>query len=595
MSSRRRSPRSQRRGTRPPPACPATLPQVSKYVALFSSKGYAIGANFAQWLAHKLKATERQAHELIDHVEDLLAICGGRDYVFFLDAAVVERFSQLESLYGYLLEEADMGAEAGGKLRKAILTGFESVYCMAAVRSMAMISDAWLWPMLRAIEPGDDVHILDVCPVLWPRTCTWLEEAAADPQSAIDGTLSLRASLEAAGLRTTPRKPPTAGSKRRAERAATDLQRIRDTVDADAELRALVHEMLSAAFTAMASGVRNHAAEFMPGGTFCTGNLTAEIRKRLDGMPITSVGAETMFARVKRRAERGGVARHDTRMGVVLCDRDKTPAWARGEREAEALWRQAARGWRRGSGSRTMAQEDALKGAAKAPERDAKLAKKRKGKAAKAAELERVKGVGLAQAYSALKKMRNDELSDQLKIWKLVEKEAAVKKTTGTRTELVLALQPLILARFGACANDLEPGDDGLWGQGLRRRHTGGEGGGAQPGKKKQKRGKKWVVQGEWEWDSTAEFIIERVIDKMVADGKTEVPGRSGVPAGTVLYKVLWEGWPPELGIGVTWEEEEDIPCGEVDFVAQYEAAQEASEAGETEAMGSDAGSGDEL
>eukprot|EP00966_Prymnesium_polylepis_P073617 1708929-Prymnesium_polylepis.1 len=66
-----------------------------------------------------------------------------------------------------------------------------------------------------------------------------------------------------------------------------------------------------------------------------------------------------------------------------------------------------------------MAQEDALKGAAKAPERDAKLAKKRKGKAAKAAELERVKGVTIAQAYSALKKMRNDELSDQLKIWKL--------------------------------------------------------------------------------------------------------------------------------------------------------------------------------
>ena len=102
--------------------------------------------------------------ELIGHVEDLLAICGGRDYVFFLDAAVVERFSQLESLYGYLLEEADLGAEAGGKLRKAIITGFESVYCMSAVRSMAIIADAWLWPMLRAIEPGDEVHILDVCP-----------------------------------------------------------------------------------------------------------------------------------------------------------------------------------------------------------------------------------------------------------------------------------------------------------------------------------------------------------------------------------------------------------------------------------------------
>ena len=101
-------------------------------------------------------------------MQDLLAICGGRDYVFFLDAAVVERFSQLESLYGYLLEEADLGAEAGGKLRKAILTGFQSVYCMSAVRSMAVIADVWLWPMLRAIEPGPEVHILDVCPVSIP-------------------------------------------------------------------------------------------------------------------------------------------------------------------------------------------------------------------------------------------------------------------------------------------------------------------------------------------------------------------------------------------------------------------------------------------
>ncbi|KAL1502948.1 hypothetical protein AB1Y20_011019 [Prymnesium parvum] len=244
----------------------------------------------------------------------------------------------------------------------------------------------------------------------------------------------------------------------------------------------------------------------------------------------------------------------------------------------DALYRKAAQRWRAGSGSRTMKDEEALKGAAKAPEREAKLAKKRKGKAAKAAELERVKGVALAEKYSALKKMRNDELSDQLKIWKLVQKNTTVKKTTGMRTELVLALQPLILGKFGAGANDLEPGDDGLWGQGLRRRRAAGEGGG-----KRKKKGKNWVIQGEWEWDSTAEFIIERLVGKMVADGKTEVPGRTSIRAGTVLYKVLWEGWPEELA---TWEEEEDIPCGEVDFVAQYEAAQEVGEA--AAAAGSD-------
>ena len=423
--------------------------KVCKYVALFSSKGYAIGENFAQWLAHKLKTTEALAAKLIGHVEDLLAICGGRDYVFFLDAGVVERFAQLESLYGYLLEEADMGAEAGGKLRKAIITGFESVYCMAAVRSMAIISDAWLWPMLRAIEPGDDVHILDVCPVLWPRTVAWLEEAADNPQSAIDGTLSLRASFEAAKLRVTPRRTPGATVRKRSERAQLDLQRIRAAVDADAELKAEVHSMLADAFTAMADSVRNHAAEFMPGGSCCSANITPQLRERLDGVPLTSVSAETMFARVKRRAERGGIARHDTRMGAVVCERDRTVAWARGKGStADGLLQLARKRWRKGSGAQTMAGERQLKGAAKAPEREAKLAKKRAGRVKKVTQLERLKGLVVVDKYKALKALDNEDLSDQLKYHKLVEKKSGFKTTGLSGAAMRLQLQSLIFEKF---------------------------------------------------------------------------------------------------------------------------------------------------
>jgi len=555
------------------PAC-SLIYQVSKYVALFSSKGYAIGENFAQWLAQKMSTTERLAGELIAHVEDLLAICGGRDYVFFLDSAVVERFSQLESLYGYLLEEADMGAEAGGKLRKAILTGFESVYCMSAVRSMAVISDAWLWPMLRAIEPGDDVHILDVCPVLWPRVVAWLEEAAANPQSAIDDSLSLRASLEAAGLRTTPRREPSAAQRRRAVRAQADMQRIRAAIGADAELKALVHQMLTAAFTAMAAGVRNHASEFMPGGCCCSANVTPALRARLDGMPLTSVAAEAMFARVKRRAERGGIARHDTRMGGVLCERDGTVEWARQQKDADGLLRLAAKRWRSGSGKHTMEAERRLKGEEKAPEREAKLQKKRAGRVEKAAALERLKAVELVTKYSALTTMGNEQLSEQLKVYKKLEKKTGFK-TTGSGREMRLLLQSLLCEKFGAAANDLADGDSGVEGRGVRRRKVegGGKGGGKGKGKGKGSKRKKANVVSlhGWEWDADEEFDIDSLIGKMVADG-TDVPGREGeaIEAGTVLYKVLWEGFPPECA---TWEMEDDIPCGEVDFVEQYEAA----------------------
>ena len=66
----------------------------------------------------------------------------------------------------------------------------------------------------------------------------------------------------------------------------------------------------------------------------------------------------------------------------------------------------------------------------------------------------------------------------------------------------------------------------------------------------------------------------------MIADGETTVPGHEGRaphPKGTVLYKVQWEGFPPEIA---TWEEEDDyIPCGEEDFVCNYEAALEAEDA----------------
>ena len=72
--------------------------------------------------------------------------------------------------------------------------------------------------------------------------------------------------------------------------------------------------------------------------------------------------------------------------------------------------------------------------------------------AKKAAEAERVKGVQVLDKYSALKGLHNDELSDQLKYYKIVEGKKGFR-TTGSRAEMVATLQLFIFEKFGASAN----------------------------------------------------------------------------------------------------------------------------------------------
>ena len=171
-----------------------------------------------------------------------------------------------------------------------------------------------------------------------------------------------------------------------------------------------------------------------------------------------------MFARVKRRAERGSIARHDTRMGAVVCERDGTVAWARGKgtSAADGLLQLARKRWRKGSGAQTMAGERQLKGAAKAPEREAKLAKKRAGRVKKVTQLERLKGLVVVDKYKALKALDNEDLSDQLKYHKLVEKKSGFKTTGLSGAAMRLQLQSLIFEKFGAGANDLDDGNSGV-------------------------------------------------------------------------------------------------------------------------------------
>ena len=302
---------------------------------------------------------------------------------------------------------------------------------------------------------------------------------------------------------------------------------------------------------------------------------------------------------------RGGKQRHDTLSGAELCAMDKTVTWSRSDGvNTRGVWKLSKKRKRERSGKLKMQDLRELEGAAKAPEREAKLEKKRFGKRKKASELERLKGLVLVKKYKALKGLDNEDLADQLKYFKLVEKKSGFK-TTGTGPAMRLQLQSLIFEKFGAGVNDLEDGDSGVDKDGsattrkVRARKVQAEGGAtASKGKgggKKRKKANIVSLHG-WEWDADEEFTIECVIGKMVAEEGVEIPGR-GLPGwgkgdikpGELLYKVLWEGFPPELA---TWEEEEDVPCGEVDFVAEYEALlAEEEEAGQ--AAGADASDSD--
>lgn len=417
--------------------------QVAKYVALCSTKGYAIGQKFLEWMEARL-ADAGDAQILLGHSEDLLAICGSRSYVFFIDAAVTERLiSQEGSLLTYLQEEADLGADGGGKLRASILTGethlplthiaqhahhntgslcaravlcvgASSDPCMAAVRAMAIIADAVLWRLLHAVKPSAEKHVLDVLPQLWPQALEFFESAALSPAAVVEGSLTLAVGLE--GQPSQRIEASTPGQARRSERARQDMVRI----CAKAAGNKLVEQLLQAAFSEMATAARSHCSEWLPGGRLCAGSITLELRARYDALVSTSTCVERVHALGRDADQRGKWQRPDTRAGIVLgkVDHMDRHAASLGLEELQRrlnICRPAASAERK----RTLKAMLIEQGRAKRAEREEKLQGARAKRAARAAELERLKAIALATKYSELKAMSNTDLSDQLRAHKV--------------------------------------------------------------------------------------------------------------------------------------------------------------------------------
>ena len=506
------------------PAC-ALIYQVAKYVALCSSKGYAIGQKFAEWIEARLAAST-DSTQLLGDAADLLAICGSRMYVFFLDAAVTERLlSQAGSLLTFLEEEDDLQAEGGGKLRKSILTGTNSPACMAAVRSMAFICDSVLWPLLRAVKPSADQHTLDVLPKVWPAAVSFFCDAAARPRGLIEG--DLRLVLPGGGAAAAP---STEGQARRSERAAIDMARIRATVKADPQQGELVEKLLTAACQAMAKATANHAAEWLPAGLeatdgsttvegkLCAARITPELRRKYDALPTTSTGVERLHAFGRGCDDQAGLQRSDGRAGLCLARYNGQAEWLRSKSVSELrqllnVSRQAARALLR----TTLKAQRVEAGRAKQAEREKKLGSKRERRAAKAAEKERIGKVVLATKYSQLKGMAIPELQDQLRAFKL--KGSTQIKFTVTqkgRVGYCTQLQALLLEAHGSGANDLEGDDSGCDGDGVVRkvRKREGSGGGSGGGKKRKADG--WNEKAGYWWQDHEKFDIEGLLDKKV-------------------------------------------------------------------------------
>ena len=187
--------------------------------------------------------------------------------------------------------------------------------------------------------------------------------------------------------------------------------------------------------------------------------------------------------------------------------------------------------------------------------------------------------------------MGNADLADQLKYHKQVRKKTGFTVTQKSRMAFVLQLQSL-LSDWHADANDLEEGDAGIEGRGIKRKARAPAAGGScgkkgGRGKGRKKQAVQYAVDdagNEVEWEDGEEYEVEAIVGTRVSVGpradKTERYSR-----GTKLYRVVWKGWATDEA---TWEPAAIISP---DLLAEYEAELDAEaelEAEEERALAED-------
>jgi hypothetical protein len=218
--------------------CGAVIYCTTKYGALNSDKGYAVGQKYVgyqSWCKERDLEGDAECLELLGHMEDLLSIKGSRAYVTSINAPIVDRILQAVpgSFYTFLKETEEVsGGKDGGKIRKQIIAGAESPEIMACVRAEAILGDFYMWPLLRALKyrppDGSDPHILDMAPI-YQEAHAQLLLYASTPRLVVTGQAKLLPSFAYAyvthkkGLKTKGSPLPTwsASTKRPSHASAS--------------------------------------------------------------------------------------------------------------------------------------------------------------------------------------------------------------------------------------------------------------------------------------------------------------------------------------------------------------------------------------
>ncbi len=61
----------------------------------------------------------------------------------------------------------------------------------SAIARLIIICESVLWPLLRAVKPSADKHVLDVLPDVWPKAVEFFLDVAQRPAGVLEGSLTL--------------------------------------------------------------------------------------------------------------------------------------------------------------------------------------------------------------------------------------------------------------------------------------------------------------------------------------------------------------------------------------------------------------------